>query len=623
MAGPGSFYFAWVTETDTTFLPEYAREDIQVISFSMTQKEGDFALFTLSLKNQQVGLLNPGEFRWVWVSYHRASGVAPLFFGRVVGVPTDINRMKETITFRARPEDYQAVKDALAATLRVAPYWDNVWIDEFNRLNSDIVLQARPYRYHIDRLTHDVTISSNILGEDGTLEFFPSTSDHGTAVHLANSLQISYSNAPKSVCRVRAEVGWTQRAVGQIDLTPLVLLRFAQAGSTYPFMITSYTWESLIDNWPMPGDVIGGGWTWIDANAEDAHGRWISEFQRQEDQITSYIKNYSGPYEPNLGFATPDFGFGLTESVQANYTLGVMKPTLIAGFEAERSRVEIVEFTVTSDIQAVLTDPGDDEPIQIDLSSNDVGEPIEVDDSGSTILPLDDPRRASYMTTDRGVQSFEYLLARARASLLDSARCVQLTITVPFENIFDITLRKSAIIYDDRLPGGEASGKIIAYGASGDGNTGSFRTTLTIACCVGQGGAVGASPGTQDYIEDAYIEAGHFTRVGQVHLLDSGDVTYDDYRTDEITDDGIDFFNPEVVDMVQEVVVTNGPNIQQAALDAHFEDLAQATSALEEHTTQICIDFKRVDNGPFETRFDIDVDPLVIPKQIDLEAVGI
>jgi hypothetical protein len=55
-----------------------------------------------------------------------------------------------TLNFIARPADYDAQKLALAETLKVAPWWDPMWIRADSRDDPDTVLEARtaalPYR---------------------------------------------------------------------------------------------------------------------------------------------------------------------------------------------------------------------------------------------------------------------------------------------------------------------------------------------------------------------------------------------------------------------------------------------------------------------------------------------
>ena len=126
---PGPFYFAWVEAGEAFDAVQHAREDEDIFEFRVEQNEGEFASLTLSVKNPRIGLLAAGRKVWAWLSWDSGAGVVPLFFGRLVGVPTDVNRELVTLAFTARPADFVDRKAAKAETLKVRPYYDPVWIN--------------------------------------------------------------------------------------------------------------------------------------------------------------------------------------------------------------------------------------------------------------------------------------------------------------------------------------------------------------------------------------------------------------------------------------------------------------------------------------------------------------
>src|SRR4029453_9628062 len=86
------------------------------------------------------------------------------------------------------------------------------------------------------------------------------------------------------------------------------------------------------------------------------------------------------------------------------------QPTLVAGYKAERQYTERVSFSLIADVQPILTDPEDGEAMRIDdIRSINLSEVID----GAP--PIIDPRRRSYIATERGNQSLEHLIALARA----------------------------------------------------------------------------------------------------------------------------------------------------------------------------------------------------------------
>lgn len=604
----GQFFFAWVDPEETTFGIEHHREDMKVIQFAIQHRENDFATLTVVVKNILAGLLNPDRKQHAWFAFDfgGGTGVQPLFFGRVIGVPDGIARTKQQFTFRARPDDFKVLKAAFAETLKVFPYWDPVWIDSGSLDDPDVVLQARSQSWHVDRIDHAVTASDNIVGEDGTLEF-------NDDEILQDTVNITYSGPAVSSVRVKATVRYNQSAVGTVDITPNIINAFRLVGTEQPFMISSYTGEGLVSSWPLPGADIGGGWSVSDSDIDDGQNRWVSLQDTIDNRITAWAATYWGPLEP----------FPLIETqVAAEFDLWVMKPLLIVKYEAKRSRTELIDFTLRADVQAMLTDPGDDDAITIQLSSNEVSEPIDTGDTDGPEIPLDDARRRSYIITDRGQQSLEYLIARARAELLDHARVVSVSFGVPFDNILNLSCRKNAICIDPMIPGGQAAGKIIGYSATGDGETGQFTCSITIGCAVGQGGAVVASAGTPTHVEEGHYEPGYQMYEGNSILLAPGDVTYNEYRDIVQNDDGINFFNVHPLDVLESIIVTNGPAQQRAVIDTHYADIPSATEAMKAAYTQVCVRLIPVRGGPYDNDVPVTLSDLVVPKQIDLEATA-
>lgn len=620
----GEFFFAWVDPEETTFGPEHERNDAGIISFELSQREGDFASLTIVTRNPKVGILNPGRKRWAWLSWDAGGtdGPEPLFFGRVIGAPEDVRALRMSMTLLARPADYEEVKAALAETLKVAPYWDAIWIDPSSLNDPDLVLQARTANWHIDRVTHEVTISDNVSGEDGLLTYGPGDL-------LNDTVRVGYSGPATRKVRVKAEVRWTQRATGVIDVAPNLIEAFRLVGTTHPFMISSYSWEGIVSSYPLPGDSIGAGWTVEDADLIEGTGRWIPQFQREAHALLAWV---SAETPMDFGIVDPYFGvFDVTaaigaiaqpigQQIRAFFHLGVMKPTLTLRYDAERSRSELVAFELAADVQALVTDEGDETVIDIALSSNEVSEPLDPEDADTA--PIGDVRRRSYVVTDRGRQSVEYLVARARAELVDHARVVTVEFSLPFANILDLTCRKNARVIDDMLPGGEATGKIVGYTATGDGDTGAFTLRAAIACCVGKGNSVSASDGVPDYVETDYVEDDYQTFTGRAVLLGPGDVTYTDYSAFTPNDDGIDFFDVHAAEMIESLIVTNGPAQQATVLATHYRTMAEVIAAFQPHYTRVCFQMKPMTGGPYDASVPVTVSSLMIPRQIDMEAAA-
>ncbi len=585
--------FAWVDAGETTFGPEHEVEDEQVFRLRVAQEEGDFARAEVEVANPRVGLLGVGRQRWAWISYDGggSDGAEALFFGRLLGLPSRLDDETLLLEFVARPADFDAQKAALADTLRVFPWWDPVWVAEGAREDPDEVLVARNALWHVDRVTHAVTISDFNTGEDGTIDLA------GGFFH--DSLRVAPLQPPARRIRVEAEVTWDQAGGGQVDLRASLLAAFAAAGSNVAHHITSYTGEGLESDWPNPGAVVGAGWRVRESELERGDGKWI-------DQIfQSVIASVNGLEFPIWSFI----------------------PTFTLDFEASRSRAEKIVFTLEADTQEMLTQAGEAEVLLLAVSSFEAGEPVDPLDSASFSVPIGDRRRNSFFLTDRGKQSLEHLIARARAQLLARARAVEIRVDTLWESALAITCRHNVRVADPRLPGGEATGKVAAYALTIDGDSGTIGAEVTIGATVGRGNSVSVVAGDPLYVADGYVEDGYQARENQIIVPIAGEVGYTSYDAqvppnDGLADDGVDLLRMTPARSILTLQVFDGQAAQEAILAAQrFGSLAVAADALNDAFTEVDLSLVPLDTGPFEHEIQVTVTDLMVPKTIDLEAV--
>jgi hypothetical protein len=583
------YYFAWVEPENTTFLAAYEREDEQVFSFKIDQSEGDFAALSIDIANPYVGLLGAGRKRWAWLAHDDGVTVTPLFFGRLVGVPDGLQDEVVRLTFLARPSNFETQKQALAGTLRVAPYYDPVWINADKRDDPDAVLEGYAAAWHVDRVTHVVSLSSIVSGA-ATVEI--------EGGFFYDSLGVAHGAPGARAIKVEAEVFWDQRALGSVDISQRLIEAFAAAGTATPRAISSFTGEGLMRDWPVEGKAIGGGW-------KVGH----SVITRTD------------------GFVIPqDYEQVLVANGRLRFPVWTMKPDMFVDYEVSRARSEKVSFSLEADIQEIVTQAGDEEVLSLTLASQDIGAGIDppfFSDFG--VKPIGDLRRRAYFTTDRGKQSLEVLISIARARLLHRARAVDVSVQVDFATGMALSCAKNASVEDNRLPGGAAAGKIKSYALVCDGDSGVEMASLTIGCMIGKGNSVAAAAGTGVYAADGYMADGYQLRSGRVVMPIAGEVTYDDFGATPIEDDGIDFFNLNGVTAVASVNVINGIGAQAAAMAGYYSsgvaDMAHAVNALNAIYTEIDLDMTVLTGGPFRTEYAVDVSGLMVPRTIDLEAV--
>lgn len=670
-------YFAWIDAEETAFGPEHMRWDESVFSFTLAQDEGDPANLTVVVRRPRnadgnsIGLLGPGRKIWAWFALDCGPGLIK-FRGRLVGIPTSIFEELVTLEFIARAGDHVAQKEALADTLRVLPYYDEVVIDEASRSDPDVVLEGYSAVWHYDRETHALTVSDEIDGEDGLVEF-DGESEAGKVLY--DGLGLTLATGPLARVDIEAEFTWTQQAQGNVDLTQYLISNwpneYAARGA-----ITSYSFTA--DNWPKVGAALGDGWKAAEATARAVYDLKV-ESKTAGSTLTVEFPDTSwfGPSkttttytETTSSFLTPPGSIAYDEMVTGDKisvkqtegekssvgtstyvssysrsysaTAGVLPlnhtvPTLLAAYTAARQCTEKVSLSLYADVQHILTEPEDGEALRIDdIRSVNLSEKIGEGDGA--YVPIGDPRRRSYIATERGNKSIEHLIALARAHLMQRARVVEITFVPKLDRMAEITLRKNAFLIEPRV--GEALGKIIGYSVALNGADGRVNCEVRIGCAIGRGGSAVASGGDPTWAEAEYAGADYQQFTGRMVLFDSS-VGYEPPSASP-NDDGIEFLSVlRAEDVIANpLVVENPPAVQRAHIndtvrwiaapvigptDAERQAAVSARSeavnnALKEVETKATFKLKSM-TREFSSDYELQVTDLNIPTGIDLEAV--
>jgi len=645
-------YFAWIDATETVFGPEHLRWDESLFSFALGQEEGDPATLSILVRRPRntagdpIGLLGPGRKIWCWFALDCGPDLIR-FRGRLVGVPSNMLEDLVRLEFVAKPIDLVVQKEALADTLRVLPYYDEAVIDPQRRDDPDVVLEGYTAIWHFDRETHVVTVSDEISGEDGTVSFLCADGDV-----LYDGLGLNLSTGPLARVDVNAEYTWTQQANGTVDLTGYLL-------SHWPGVTNGAIPSLNAGDWPKHKAGLGDGWEVADATAtdmasfatvtntkqgsttvEEGNGgstkvQWTTTVSGVNTAGGAVVFEGGGTVRRTYNVANDvDGDLNNSYSISASYSLtGSMvvlqyiKATLVAGYKAERQCTERVSFSLFADVQPILTDPEDGEALRLDdIRSVNLS-------SGEELAPIIDPRRRSYIATERGNQSIEHLIALARAHLMKRARVVEIIFAPKLARMPEVTLRKNALLAEPRV--GEATGKIIGYSVALDGSDGTIKCEVKIGCTIGNGGAIAAVEGDPTYCTIDYTGADYqvFTNRVVLFALDTS-VGYAP-PVAAPNDDGLDFLSALRAEDVIEVGLTveHGPapdeGVPPPSGVADSEEDAQsmivASDAwikryiVPQYETRARFKLKSMTRA-FETNYAIEVTDLKIPTGYDLEA---
>lgn len=391
---PFPFYFAYVDSDAVAFDPTVHNVmDEEIFDFEIKHDEGQVPSLHITIQNPRIGLLNPGRKQWAYLSYQREGSIVPIFFGVLVGIPTDFFGELITLQFNARSEDYIEAKQAAAETLKVAPFYDPVFLDLTHRDDADAILEGWSSLYHIDRVTLDVSASDILEGEDGTLTF-----DETQGIY--DSVKMTIGECPLFTVQVQADVKWTQRCIGYM------------AGPSAN--ITSYTGGSFKSDWPKPGASIGGGWkvessfVWDVLDTDHARTFSVSHNWKntdpESDDCSTATMSYSATFSGWPGIAIEGTGTRSSQTgicdpyafaTLASTTPGVNIPSKVATsgttalkwilnctwslrYDAKRDFTEVAVINVTANLQNTFVSPTVDQASElIKVTGADVGQPLE------------------------------------------------------------------------------------------------------------------------------------------------------------------------------------------------------------------------------------------------------
>ena len=617
------------------------RFDEEIIGFDIAHDEGAFASLTIDIKNPAIGLLALGRNLWCWLSWDRAwpdgaPDLVPLFNGRLIGVPKLQADEIVQLEFLARPDDFNSQKAALVESLQVLPYYDPIWLAA--ERSADTVLEAYSALFHIDPVSLAVTISDVLQGEAGIVEV-------GEDVAFYDGFSLSYGQPPLVAVTISGTVSWQQQATGIVDVTGKIIEAFDSAaaapyGGALPVNNTRSDTsggggglvqelnDGLIQDWPKPGTTIGGGWRLSNQLDDDGvplcycvtatannKGGWIEEqFYEVSYGNTESWENAEEEVTDLDVFLKP------VEQWRIDFPIMTLKIRMTLDYRADRTRTETVTAVLAAGVQQVLSDSAEEDREEIALTSTYVGEAV---DPGGEV-PIGNVAYRSYFQTDRGASSFEYLLLMARAKMRARARAVDLTFACAWREALPITLRHSVLLFDRRLPGGSATGKVKSVGLSM--RDGVMLGEFTIGCTIGTGDPSVPVEGVNSYVADGYSEGGwQVVAGGQVALLPD-ELAYETLDQYVIDDDGLDLARMTADSAVNFCTVVNGLETQLRTL-AEFQDTVAPTrgdplTEARRYTTRVTLDLKPVQGSEFHTDFYPAVSRLALPKTIDLEASG-
>jgi hypothetical protein len=267
----------------------------------------------------------------------------------------------------------------------------------------------------------------------------------------------------------------------------------------------------------------------------------------------------------------------------------------------------------------------------------------------------------NYFPTSRGNSSVEYLISKVRARLRFRARAVTVGWDCPFLLATGLSCRMNATLFDPRLPGGAATGKVTGYKLTGDGE-GKFRGHVEIGCAIGFGDSINEITGTPEYVDDGYVQVGYQVFDGAMVATASNDTTFspptfvpfDDglifpLQWTDISDGGLQ--SGSLTQQVEAITASfaaartlaflgtvgtislgSGTTTVTGVPPAEAWTITREQIALTAQNTPYVMAANPISwsallkpcagNGPFSGAYSITVSPLVLPQGINLQALS-
>jgi hypothetical protein len=236
-----------------------------------------------------------------------------------------------------------------------------------------------------------------------------------------------------------------------------------------------------------------------------------------------------------------------------------------------------------------------------------------------------------YFPTARGRQSVVYGINRARAKIRMRSRAVEVSWECPIEMVLGMSCRMNATLYDPRLPGGVATGKIIKYGIAA--KAGKIRGRVTIGCSVGHN-AFGSPNADVSYTAPVFEPFDDGLNFPLGHLpCDGGSFTYnlaDQYTAIEpgmqaqliamAIENPPDPIQPTQGGSGGETVVSTG--VTAAGMWIASVDSRMLPTLMEGHAIGWVVEIDSVTNGPFSGAYTIHTTPFELPMGINLSAAS-
>lgn len=512
------WYVALVDEGTPFNAVTHRRRDLPVkrVNISGSEENGVDRLGLVLIRRPN-GILAPGVKRWVHLSRELADGsLRHMAYGYVIPVPQREDDEFETLEFNLSPTDWTSIVADEAQGLKVAGFYDDVLVSPDNRNDVTEILDGYSLVPHCDRRTHAVS--------------FAEITGHGLPNFAAPAPwmpgpTISTVGVPIDGVDVEAVAEWTQSADGVIDISEGLNESFPGGR---PSTLTPDEFERA---WFRPGSDINGdsGWKVIESTLKRRFDLDPVEFPqiagpfRGPSTVYNYVRDQQllDPVAKNMSFERAWYDAKLTlawmlrqkrserirfsiDNAGQRWTTGERKKLPLrledvarddltpywqpGGFYAAGSlwRVGTQVYSCLNSHQATFFFAQD---VFVTGPSGGIVQqwaPAIGDQS-----PLGARDGYTFWPTARGNAVFQAIVLKARAVILSSQRCVEITFKhMLTDALLDLTTASTVTVSapSDMLRGGEdgvVTAKVFKYEIVSDQDDEWIE--ITLRACAGSG----------------------------------------------------------------------------------------------------------------------------------------
>jgi hypothetical protein len=591
MAEIGKIYFAAIDPGDTYDALIHSVENEIVLNLRISQAESEFARAEIEIENPGEGLLNPLRKTRCFISIENPSGLPKLIFsGRILGYPTDITQETVRLQYIAQPDDWETQQQTFLDTLKVDPYYNELFISEDRRNDPAEILSGRTALLYWDRVTNTVALSDIV--EDGV--FY----DLGSAP-LFDSVSFDIGDPPITDVNVNIEAQWIQSGVGVVDAGAAIKQEFGSPVGNQINTLTPYSFE---DAW---------------------RGVTLPRGYSIQESVLTPVANSFGLSQANLKSANSVVN--ATDFPRANgdttgqRTVSVARvyydASLILDAVYQQKRRETASFTLHAVTQDFALKAKQVKDLFIRIQNPTETAQAQILDEKKPSFFWD---KGTADLTAFGRLAIEHGLARARAVVTKSARIIETTFETDLRDVIDLTVNDTVRFTDSRFPGGSIRGKVISYSFSVS-EGGGYGAEITIASMIGTGidSVPTGDPDETTILSTIYNnEFGAATMTSAIHYTPAVPTI----------SEPIDVEQMEIDDqyLITNTTVNNPGNVQDGLFAAESVTLAGAGRVdlvLLNNPTSVTVDLRSLNpDKELAATINVSVEDYTLPKHTDLTA---